>query len=74
MELGLHFGALAPSISEQIKVHLNYADDEIEQFSKLGQEIIELYVCDIITDSEKTKACNRLMKKITKYLNNLDQI
>jgi len=71
MKLELNIGALSPSISEQVKEQLNYTDGDIEYFSELGTSIVDLYINDIITSSEKTKACNRLMKKITKHLNSL---
>lgn len=71
IQLGLYFGALCPSISEQIKEQLNYADDVMLEFDKDADAITRLYGGGIITDSEKTKAHKRLTKQITKYLNGL---
>lgn len=71
--LNLHFGALHPNISEQIKEQLNYTDNTILEFDKDANAITRLYLGGVSTDSEKRKACKRLMKQITKYLNSLKE-
>ena len=69
MKLELYFGALVKNVSEQVQEQLDYIDDTLIRFNSTQYSIAKLYVEGIITTSEKAKANHRLMKKITKYLN-----
>ena len=77
--MGLRFGALAPSLSEQIIARI---PDIVE---RMGQErwlqsariwedhkisIINLYFSCLVTDREKTKLIARLNKQIVRTLKN----
>ena len=69
VKLELHFGALAPPVSQQIKKQINYTDDRILKFDEEAKALVRVYLDGLITDGENEKARKRLMKKITNYLN-----
>lgn len=71
MEIGIHFGALAPSVSEQVQKQLNYTDAKLLEFDKDANALVRVYMSGIITDGENRKARQRLMKQVTRHLNSL---
>ncbi len=56
MKLGLCFGALSPSISEQIKEQLNYIDETVLGFDEDAKSLVRVYLGGLITDGENEKA------------------
>ena len=71
MSIKITLGALAPSITEQLK-ELNLPDDKIAQvlpFNLDADAITRLHIRGIITDTEYNNASKRLMKKIVQVLN-----
>lgn len=76
-EIGLRFGALAPSLSEQIIAQIpdiarlmgeSLWKNRSSQWEKLTHNISSLYLFGLITDSEKDKAIARLNRLIIKEL------
>ena len=69
MKLELRFGAMTESVSEQVQRQYNEPTVDLPEFDKDADAITRVYVRGIITDAEAGKARQRLMKKITRYLN-----
>lgn len=66
----LHFGALAPSLKEQLEPQLQgiqegIADEKLEHFQRDADAIVRLYVRGLIPDSIKASAYKKLAKNIT---------
>lgn len=73
MEIGIHFGALAPQLKEQLDSQLEDTDYEINDdtlahYQKDADAIIRLSVRRLIPDSVKSTAQKRLLKNITKSI------
>lgn len=65
--LGLSFGCLVPPLSEQLKEY-NLSKAALKRLQKFHDAIFLLYASNIITDSERDKACQRFMKRIVKEI------
>jgi len=68
MELGLYFGALTDSVSKQISDQY-HTKVSLPEFDKDADAVVRLHVRGIISDGEIKRVRQRLMKKITSYLN-----
>lgn len=67
-EFGVHFGALAPPMKEQIG-HL-ISEQDCGKFQKIADAIVMLHIHGYLSDSQVDKARQRCMKAITKAANN----
>jgi hypothetical protein len=66
MTLSLHFGALCKPISEQLEEqNIKITDDESKRFQLIADATTNLFLHGIIPDSVKSKAHQKLMKKIS---------
>ena len=67
---GILFGCLAPTITEQFKIQkLNFTKDKAKQFEKSRQAILQLWLDDVLNDSEAKKAQKKLFTKIKAHIN-----
>lgn len=67
--LNLVFGALAPHLDEQLRGQgIAISPGWIGKYQGHADAIVRLAVAGLITDSEKRRARQRLMKKIVKSL------
>lgn len=71
-EVGFHYGALGPSLEEQANKQGFTLKDKAEKLEKLRECITRLMFAGILTDSEVTKAYNKLQKKVVKSLKPLE--
>jgi hypothetical protein len=67
MEIGIHFGAMAPPLKEQLK-EFNLDDNSLEHFQKDAEAIVRLAIRGIIPDSVKSSANKRLLKNIVRKI------
>jgi hypothetical protein len=68
-EIALHFGALSPSVSEQLSEQgLTVTDEKFStlQWDKDAEAITRLYLRGLLTDSQKQAAHKKLFNKIKK--------
>lgn len=63
----LQFGALSPSFMDQLKDY-DIDKDEIKHFQKDHDCLMRLSIRNVITDSERKKAVNRLGKRISAHI------
>lgn len=66
-EIGIHFGALAPSLAEQLKDY-EINEDDLKHFQLDADAITRLVCRSLIPDSIAVKARQRLLKKIVNKL------
>lgn len=68
-QLGIHFGALAEPISEQLKQQgFDFDKEEVADFEDQLRSIIKLYFSDLLTDTMKNKISDKLYKKILRHV------
>ena len=67
MKLQIRVGALAPSLSEQLKQqNLGCSKEELKHWTLDSEAINRLRIRGVITDGEAHKAGMRLLRKISK--------
>lgn len=67
--IGIRFGALGPSIADQLKEQgFKYAPEKVKQFENLRHCITTLMFADILNDSAKDKAFNKLFTQIKRHV------
>lgn len=65
--IGIHFGALAPSVSEQLAAQgLTANQKDLKQWDLDADAITRLYLRDLLTDSQKQAAQKKLFNRIKK--------
>lgn len=73
MQIGIHFGALADPIVDQLKqqgIELDAADIEVFKFfQEDAKSLTRVYIRGLFPQSAVENARRKLMKKIIKYLN-----
>lgn len=68
-QLGIHFGALADPISQQLKKQgFKYKKEDVMHFEKQLDAITRLKFASLISDSIATKAYQKLYKSIEKHI------
>lgn len=65
--ISLHFGALAPTLKEQLKEHV-IDDTDLKHFQRDADAITRLAVRGLITDSTKMRAHKVLMRNIVRAI------
>jgi hypothetical protein len=65
LELKLHFGALAPKLSEQLSEQ-NLVDKDVKLHEKIIESFITLYLHNYITETHKEKIVKKLFNDIKK--------
>lgn len=69
VQFGLSFGALAPTIKEQLlTMQFDFNEHEVEWFDKYKLAINYLFFADLLTDKEKDKVQAKLFKRIEKHI------
>jgi len=64
---GLSFGAMSPTIKSQLDAAgLSASPAELKHWQTDAEAVVRLACRGLLSDSEKSKACGRLMKKIAK--------
>lgn len=67
--IGLHFGALADSISDQLtKQGFGFDKEQVEHFEKVSDALTMVSLSDLIPDSVKEKANQKLYKKVVAHV------
>jgi len=67
MMLTLHFGALVPSLTEQLtKAGVAVESKSLNQLQRDADAVVRLTVRGLLTDSEINRVRRKLMKKIIK--------
>jgi len=65
--IGIHFGALCPSIAEQlIEQGVVTIPDDINHFQEDADAVTRLVIRGLITDSQASAARRKLLKKIVR--------
>lgn len=73
MHVALHFGALVPSIREQLKANgQRLRPDVARSFQRGADAIIYLSVHGYLTDGEKRRARLRLVNAIARHVRKVD--
>ena len=68
-KVGLRFGALCPTIEEQLKEQgFSYAKEQVVRFQKSADSITYLKFHDILPESQAEKCMQRLVDKIGKHV------
>ena len=68
-QIAIRFGAVSPPLAEQLDEQgILYDKQACERWQKWQNSIALLYVSGLLTDGEKTKAHQRLFKRIGKEL------
>ena len=67
-KIGIHFGALAPPIEEQLAEQEIIGLDQniLAIWQEAADSISFLYLHDVLTDGQRTAAHKKLMNKISK--------
>ena len=66
-EFGVYFGALSPTLAEQLQeAGLDYDEDTIDHLNRDAEAITRLSVRGVLPDSQAQAARKKLMKKIEK--------
>lgn len=66
---GIHFGALAPTISKQLKEQkLKFSEEKAKEFETSRQAVIQLMFAGILNDSQTQKAYDKLFTKIKQHI------
>lgn len=69
-DLEIHFGALVPSIAEQLaKAKLDAPPKDVLQWQKDADAIVRLNVRGLLTDSATRAARQKLVKKMAEAVN-----
>lgn len=64
-EFGITFGALAPTIAEQLdEASLQYEEKDADHFNRDAEAITRLHIRDLIPDGQAEKARQKVVKKI----------
>lgn len=62
--IGFQYGILSDSLEEQANSQGYTLEDQADSLEKYCTEIHDLWIGDILTDSQKDKAIERLHKKV----------
>jgi hypothetical protein len=68
LKLGIHYGALADRISDQIKNQGLICDEKIFKFEKVFDSIQVLRFSDILTDSMYSKILTKFHKQLIRHV------
>jgi hypothetical protein len=68
LTINISLGAMAPSLKSQLKVFSFIPADEIKFLQKLSDSISILAFHNLISDSQRIKAYEKLIKKIHKTI------
>jgi hypothetical protein len=69
VSIGIIFGAICPSISEQLEEQkFKFSKKEVEKFQDVLKAIHTLRFADMLPDTEKDKLIGRLYKKIVSHV------
>lgn len=69
VQIGIGFGALSPTIAEQLKAQgFKYSEKEAKYFETLRVSITHLMFGDILPDSTLEKARKKLFTKIRQHV------
>ena len=69
MNIGLHFGALSDSVTDQLKQqNVNFDISKAKQFDKMADALTTLHLGGILTDSMRHKCNAKLHAKIVKHV------
>lgn len=66
-EFGIHFGALTPKLSEQLREQ-GFEDSKIEVHEKILMSIYMLRIWGYLPDSQVDRMYKKFMKDIDKFL------
>lgn len=68
-QLNIHIGALAPTISAQLKKQgLKFNPEKVKQIQKSLHCITHLFFDDILSDAQAKKAYDKLFTQIKKHV------
>lgn len=68
-KLGIHFGVLGDSISEQLTEQgFKFNSEDAQVFDEIKESLNSLYLFDMITDSQLRKLEGKLYNKIVNHV------